>query len=358
MKAVGIHLFMGAFSVGVEKHFKVACHLEAGSFGVETWKHNRHHVPVHIDASQNWDGLEVQHRAPDLVFGNPACSGFSPMTEQKFRGADSHLNAGIRAVVKTGARLGARMIAIESVRAMGTVGLPLLNELWAGVKKQYPAAFVINVNAVNHRVCQWRPRSFFLLSDSLAFRPSGVDTPGPALLDAIAGISASAPNQEPLEGLLKNNELKLFPLLKPGMRVDAIPMAQLEKLSPYYADRTKRWSMAPRAHWPRRLNPAKMCGTIYGNELKYVHPIEDRLLTIREVARVMGIPDEFEIVGPLGGKQMVQMSKGICSSVGEYLAREIAAFFKGERAGVVTPEIPIFDDEPYQLNTRPWPIQR
>lgn len=355
MTAAGVHVFMGAFSLGVEKHFRVCYHCEAGDFGVKSWRHNRPNTPVHIDKSRNWDGLEAKSR-PDLVFGNPPCSGFSPMTEQKFRGAGSHLNAGIRDVVRMGQRLGARVIAIESVRAMGTVGLPLLNELWHEVRKDYPAAFVVNVNAINHRVCQWRPRSFFLLSDTYAFRPTAIDMPGPALLEAISGIPREAPNQEPLEGLLKNNELRLFPLLAPGMRVDAIAMSKLERLSPYYADRTKRWSLAPRAHWARRLNAAKMCGTIYGNELKYVHPTEDRLLTIREVARIMGIPDNFEIVGSLGGKQMVQMSKGICPPVGEYLAREIEAFLKGQRVGIKTTEVEIFDDEPRHVNTRPYPV--
>lgn len=354
MKAVGIHVFMGAFSLGVERHFRVRAHLEAGTFGTETWTRNRPHVPVHVDKSRNWDGLELLK--PDLVFGNPACSGFSPMTEQKFRGPESHLNAGIREVVRKGAQMQARVIAIESVRAMGTVGLPLLNTLWKEVRAEYPAAFVVNVNAVNHQVCQWRPRSFFVLTRSAGFRPQVIDTPGPSFMDAISGIPASAPNQEPLEDLLSRGEVRLFPLLAPGQRIDGLPMKTLEKMAPYYADRTKRWSLAPRAHWIRRVNPAKMSGTIYGNELKYVHPYEHRLLTIREVARIMGIPDQFEIHGSLGGKQMVQMSKGICPPVGDWLAREIAAFLDGDRELVKTPEIAIWDDEPKQVNTRSYPV--
>jgi DNA (cytosine-5)-methyltransferase 1 len=48
-----------------------------------------------------------------------------------------------------------------------------------------------------------------------------------------------------------------------------------------------------RAHgnW-RRLRPEELAPTVTGHA-RFIHPFEDRLLTVREHARMMGFPDSF-----------------------------------------------------------------
>lgn len=46
-----------------------------------------------------------------------------------------------------------------------------------------------------------------------------------------------------------------------------------------------------------RLNPWKPAPTVMGS-VRFVHPFEDRLLTVREQARLMGFPDDHVFLGP------------------------------------------------------------
>ncbi|MBI2079078.1 MAG: DNA cytosine methyltransferase, partial [Euryarchaeota archaeon] len=45
-----------------------------------------------------------------------------------------------------------------------------------------------------------------------------------------------------------------------------------------------------------RLRPDELAPTVTGNS-RFVHPTEDRLLTVREHARLMGFPDDFVLRG-------------------------------------------------------------
>ncbi len=46
-----------------------------------------------------------------------------------------------------------------------------------------------------------------------------------------------------------------------------------------------------------RLNPWKPAPTVMGS-VRFVHPFEDRVLTVREQARLMGFPDNHVFFGP------------------------------------------------------------
>ncbi len=46
-----------------------------------------------------------------------------------------------------------------------------------------------------------------------------------------------------------------------------------------------------------RLNPWKPAPTVMGS-VRFVHPFEDRVLTVREQARLMGFPDDHVFFGP------------------------------------------------------------
>ncbi|WP_017980925.1 DNA cytosine methyltransferase [Methanocaldococcus villosus] len=71
-----------------------------------------------------------------------------------------------------------------------------------------------------------------------------------------------------------------------------------------------------------RLNPKKLAPTVKG-KTRFIHPYEDRLLTVREQARLMSYPDDFVF---FGGRE-VQYNQ-IGESVPPVLSRAIAKYIK------------------------------
>ncbi|WP_456419385.1 DNA cytosine methyltransferase [Methanocaldococcus infernus] len=71
-----------------------------------------------------------------------------------------------------------------------------------------------------------------------------------------------------------------------------------------------------------RLHPKKLAPTVKG-KVRFIHPYEDRLLTVREQARLMSYPDDFVF---FGGRE-VQYNQ-IGESVPPCLSRAIANYLK------------------------------
>jgi len=77
-----------------------------------------------------------------------------------------------------------------------------------------------------------------------------------------------------------------------------IPMRKLKKINRlkwgealiYYEGATKRLPNLIRLH------PFKIAPTVLGSS-RFIHPFEDRFLTVREQARLMGFPDQFVFIG-------------------------------------------------------------
>ncbi len=74
-----------------------------------------------------------------------------------------------------------------------------------------------------------------------------------------------------------------------------------------------------------RLHPKKLAPTVLGSS-RFIHPYEDRFLTVREQARLMGYPDNFIFLGgrdsqfnQVGESVPVPLSKAIASTVMKYL---------------------------------------
>ena len=78
----------------------------------------------------------------------------------------------------------------------------------------------------------------------------------------------------------------------------------------------------------RRIHLDRVGPAITSHRTQYVHPIEPRTLTVRECARLMGFPDDFQFFGPRT-LQFDQVGCGICPPVAEaiayYLMTEVEA---------------------------------
>ena len=70
-----------------------------------------------------------------------------------------------------------------------------------------------------------------------------------------------------------------------------------------------------------KLNPRKIAPTVLGSS-RFIHPYEDRLLTVREQARLMGFPDNHVF---LGGRdeQYNQVGEAVPPPLAKVIAQEI-----------------------------------
>ncbi len=75
-----------------------------------------------------------------------------------------------------------------------------------------------------------------------------------------------------------------------------------------------------------RLDPSKPSLTVTGYIFnKFVHPYENRFVTVREAARLQGFPDDFSFCGSLTGTQL-QVGNAVPVPLAKELFRQIADF--------------------------------
>ena len=136
--------------------------------------------------------------------------------------------------------------------------------------------------------------------------------PAPVVMDVIGdlpplGVDALLEPHNPVP----NHTLRLLPL-------------KIEKMV-----RKARWGQGVRHFRSRgrtipnwvRLAPDQIATSVNGLS-RYIHPYEDRLLTVREHARLMSYPDDYIFVGPLDS-QYNQVGESVPPLVSGLIAKEV-----------------------------------
>lgn len=126
----------------------------------------------------------------------------------------------------------------------------------------------------------------------------------------------------------KNVEEALMDLPPPGtlpnhtiVSVGKIRLAKIKKLKwgeSLFKFRDSRGNI--RYNWVR-LNPKEIAPTIYG-KARFIHPYYDRLLTVREQARLMGFPDNHVFYGGVD-RQFDQVGEAVPPPLSEKIAKII-----------------------------------
>ncbi|TFH11372.1 MAG: DNA cytosine methyltransferase [Candidatus Thorarchaeota archaeon] len=75
-----------------------------------------------------------------------------------------------------------------------------------------------------------------------------------------------------------------------------------------------------------RLFPDRFATSINGLS-RYVHPYEDRLLSVREHARLMSYPDSFVFVGAIDS-QYNQVGESVPPLISHLISQEVLAHFE------------------------------
>jgi len=389
---VDVHGFAGGLSLGVQQSgFELVGKKETkGGFGAPNMEANRHILgnnwETEVESYENWTPIDAE-----LVIGNPPCSGFSLLSSKSFRGVNSRANACMWGITEYAAKIAPPIFAFESVQGAFTQGHELMVDLRARLEEltgaKYDLTHVLH-SARSMGSPQMRRRYMFV-----AHRvPFGVEEPQPRELpnvwDAIGDLSGlqlqweaqpyvhdafskwakSKRNKTKVDGHVTldiPHTRRVKELLATGMWDQGM---DLGKVMRRLDDENIEWPEfyeRRHAHFqgngynfgftqPYRLRADYVCPVITGGGLDLlIHPTEDRNITHREVARLMGYPDNWKIE-PLRDYKALRLTwgKGVTVDVGRYFGEWLYKSLDGT-PGTYTGEL-IGDRERLINVTQTW----
>lgn len=304
-----LDLFAGAggFSLGFRQAgFEIARAVENFRPVATSYAENFPHVKLDVADIQK---LSI-HEPYDVVIGGPPCEPYTSATagrepnplDRLYKNKIGGLVLHFIRIVK---EVHPRAFVMENVVqvAEGPLRHALIKEFRAA---GYPAIHFNELFAENYGTPSHRRRLFL---SNLKLDPPRPPAPPPTALQALEGLPP------PGQGKTPNH---LPHPLSPDKR------ARLQRLAPGRSVYSYR-SATGKVHgnW-LRLPPDRLAPTI-GGGARYVHPTEDRLLSVREHARLMGFPDDFVF---RGGRDLQYDQVG--EAVPPPLARAIAQHVAGQ----------------------------
>lgn len=360
--AVDCQGFAGGFTLGMtQAGFKLVGKKEmTGGFGVPNCEANRHLLGYDWEADvckpEDWTPISA-----DVLFGNPPCSGFSALSNKKFRGADSPVNACMWAFIDLCARMDPlpQIAIFESVQQAFSGGLTLMRALRETLEaitgEQWTLTHLLHNNA-SIGGASIRKRYFWVVHRI----PFGIEEPEltrvPNLMDVIGdleGLYESTWDAQPYRrpptwwskerrsdhGMVDGHVGRNSPAIRRAMSLiaDGVEWGERENLGVVIRRYYERFGKLP-DDWPNaekliekdfhmgfnqitRWKSGGMARVITGAALDVaLHPHEPRMMTHREAARIQGFPDDWRI-RPLKGQSGLHMTwgKGIPVDVGRWV---------------------------------------
>jgi len=382
--------FAGAFDLGVSQAGFTMVHKSElkGAFGMQNVVANKDLIS---NGDWSWDSTGADNdvsklHAPqvDAVFGNPPCSGFSVMTTSHFRGVDSPVNACMKSLMTYAARCSPSVVVMESVQAAFSEGYPLMRILRDIFEREAGLEGRVWINHVLHNAglvgnTAERRRYFLVLTVDRPFivhdSPAVLGAADRCLAHAIADLeqqpiavesrnyvapSASHPYAVRARGDMQTvdghftkgsqnvqdiaNLLALFGdswpqgdhlshvLTEYYDRTGELP-SQFDRVREKLIDRRDpKHGFQMGFHQPTRWEYDRPSRVITGGGPDSAcHPTLNRTLTFRELARIMGYPDNW-MIAPNAGISAMPMwwGKQPCVECGKWVADDVRRWFNEE----------------------------
>lgn len=337
-------LSLGFFRAG----FSTACALDNDRSALETYEANLGPHAIEKDLSQ-----EVNLPPTDVIIGGPPCQGFSSAGLRK---TNDHRNSLVSRFAQIVAKLRPTAFVFENVEGFLTAedGARVMELLAPLIQAGY-RIHLRKVNAANYGVPQHRKRVIaigglgwdpsFPEPTHSAFGAPGAHLaaqglpPTPTLRSALQGwpIPDTTPPGVPqghFYSPLMGVDLLRAATLKPGQTMRDLPEELQHESYRRRAFRrvmdgtpTDRRGGAPTG--VRRLRPDEPSKTITGGaRAEFLHPLEDRPLTLRECARLQTFPDEFEFRGN-AAEQAQLIGNAVPPLFGQVIASSLAIDLAG-----------------------------
>lgn len=301
-------LFSGAGildSSFIEQGFDVIYAIERDPDAAETYRTN---IGDHIQVA------DIRHinklllpQVPVLLAG-PPCQGFSN-SNRKTNFLDNPNNLLVREYVETiKANPKVKVFVLENVPGILTAGHgQFVEEI-----KEELSDFEIQANILNsadYGTSMIRKRAFIIGS-----RIGPIDWPSPSVKffctvrEAFRGIHSDIPNQQDVSQP-KEMTRKRMSFVPSGGNVYDIPEDIRPRGTHSITYRRLKWD-----------EPS--CSIANFRKAVIMHPEENRILSVREAARLFGVSDSFVFKGSLNAKQQ-QISNSVPFKMGQAIAREV-----------------------------------
>lgn len=272
----------GGFSLGFSQAgFEVVFAVDIDHQCVRTFKHNFPQATVMAEDIRDISGDDVKHMIgvpPDIVIGSPPCEPFTGANPNREKDPLDRLykdpmgNLTLEFIRLVG-ELGPRVFVMENVPALNN---PVLREAlvkefeYVGYRRVY-----FNILRAEDYGTPSRRVRLFISNVEIKPKPRARRV---VVREALKGISCDSdlPNNECTT--LTDRKLKRIARIGWGKAL-YLYQGALKRIPNYI-----------------RLDPDNIAPTVLGSS-RFIHPYEDRLLTVREQARLMGFPDDHIFYG-------------------------------------------------------------
>ncbi len=262
------------------------------------------------------DVRDVEPTGPcDVLVGGPPCQGFSTLGK---RHRNDPRNLMSLEMVRWAAELDPKIVVIENVEAF------LSNPVWGRLKRRFEEmdyeVFSILLNAYDMGAPQMRSRSFTIASRAGKIAPERVLRPTRTVRAAWEGLP-SRPDGANHHYAPEPSDLALarMRLIPPGGDkrdvLEAAPHLAPPSWNRVKGEVTDVWG---RLEWERPSNTLRTA-LLNPSKGRYIHPEQDRVMSLREAARLHTIPDDWTFVG-----LPTQVARQIGNSVPPALGRAVA----------------------------------
>ena len=332
LKALGMFIFGGSMSIGVMKAgFEIDRVLEISDEMPEQnakhFIHNYSSIPVVIPSK--WDNQEyinsLREENYDLMYGNPPCSGLS--TINRNASADNETNKYMYKYFETVNSIRPKVFLMENAPTLVSRGREILNFLVSSLGAFYNIV-ILRDYAGNHGVPMRRQRTLVVGFRKDIFNHLVADIKSEHNIkwayDAITEniISNCKYNMELVPERSCKELEHLYSIIVPGesiiytltkytteqmksMNVPENYIKAVDKLKYKIFNNLRAYEKSPCKIKTQEWAPS------LASPVELIHPDENRPFYIREYARLMGYPDDFEFVNDAKVPYVQAIAQGV-----------------------------------------------
>lgn len=313
--AIGVDVFAGGLSVGVQRHFNVVAHYEHGAYGANVVRLNHPEIRLFQSASEwprapRFPGRRERVR---FIFANPPCAPWS--SSSAGRSCPWHADPRVqmfRDAVDLLPSIGPDVLAVESVTNAWTIDDSWGREL---------AKTVLLHDAQWLGVPQARRRLFYVFHRVAVAWLTPDFTRRTTVREAWRGLRVPASTKKTWDATISQTYRALALETRQGETM----AKAFNRLYPE-PELNHRGQVKGRPSFlVRRLALDKPSCVVLG-EQKLIHPTENRVLYPEELAALVGFPRDYRWpTDERLSKIALMMSQGVSPIVGAWLAEGVAA---------------------------------
>lgn len=367
MRVIDLFSGCGGISLGFKRAgFDIIMGIDNNTPALETFKENFPEAEIfngdisQLDPFDVMERLNIRQGELECLVGGPPCQGFSKNVPARNRFFDDERNLLVTHFLRFVEAIRPKMVLMENVAELAKAYQNGYTEIIIGELQRlgYHAEWN-KLLAADYGVPQMRRRAFFLASrisdDSLFPDPThssdvnNVDlfnydvSPHVNVWEAISDLPSLNHGEgedvmeypsEPLtyyqhlmrqesNGYLYNHKARKLSDIQ-FQRISSISEGQGIKDLPDELRPKSGYSGAYGRLWRDKPAPTITCWVFHPGSGRFSHPIDERVITIREAARIQSFDDGFKFVGSYN-----EQSRQVGNAVPPLLVKKIALQFRG-----------------------------